>query len=140
MKTKININGEEVEITLTEKQIASIRKGSPMDKVYTFHGTTEEEFNDQYRDVSEFAKYQEIERMIVNFYNKGVEVDFDNKNQPKYFLWFNLGENFSLFDCRGYFSAAAVSARLCFIRKEDALDAVKNFLPQYRNSRNNVNL
>lgn len=137
MKTiKININGKETEITLTKEQLKQIENSNPMQKVFEYHNTTEEKFNKLYKDVSEFAKAQEIERRIVNFYNKGEQPDWDNSNQYKYYPYFYLGKNFS---CNSYFSWISysfVSARLCFLRKEDLLEAVEVFKEQYENSRN----
>jgi hypothetical protein len=137
MKTiKININGKETEITLTKEQLKQIENQNPMQKVYDYHNTTEEEFDRLYKNVSEFAKAQEIERMIVNFYNKGEQPDWNNSNQYKYYPYFYLGSNFS-YDCYHYWSSCSVvSTRLCFLRKEDLLEAVVVHKEQYENSRN----
>jgi hypothetical protein len=136
MKTIIQINGKDVEITLTKEQVAKISNQNPMEKVYTFHNTTEESFNEQYKDVSDFAKAQEIERMIVNFYNRGVQPNWDDSSY-KYYPYFNLGKDFSYYCCHYcWHSFSSVSARLCFLRKEDLLEAVDLFKEQYENSRN----
>lgn len=137
MKTiKININGKETEITLTKEQLKQIENQNPMQKVYAYHNTTEEEFDEVYKSVSEFAKAQEIERMIVNFYNKGEQPDWDNSNQCKYYPYFYLGSNFSYDYYYHWDSGSYVSARLCFLRKEDLLEAVEVYKEQYENSRN----
>jgi hypothetical protein len=137
MKTiKININGKETEITLTKEQLKQIENQNPMQKVYDYHNTTEEEFDRLYKNVSEFAKAQEIERMIVNFYNKGEQPDWNNSNQYKYYPYFYLGSNFSYDYYYAWYSYSSVSARLCFLRKEDLLEAVVVHKEQYENSRN----
>ncbi len=137
MKTiKININGKETEITLTKEQLKQIENQNPMQKVYDYHNTTEEEFDRLYKNVSEFAKAQEIERMIVNFYNKGEQPDWNNSNQYKYYPYFYLGSNFSYGGYDDCSSSSDVSARLCFLRKEDLLEAVVVHKEQYENSRN----
>lgn len=137
MKTiKININGKETEITLTAEQLKQMENHNPMQKVFDYHNTTEEAFNELYKNVSEFSKAQEIERMIVNFYNKGEQADWDNSNQYKYYPYFNLGKNFSDDGYRSWLSLSFVSARLCFLRKEDLLEAVEIYKEQYENSRN----
>lgn len=137
MKTiKINIKGKETEITLTKEQLKQIESQNSMQKIYEYHSTTEEKFNKLYKDVSEFAKAQEIERMIVNFYNKGKQPDWDNGSQYKYYPYFKLGKNSSYLDCNCWFSCSNFSARLCFLRKEDLLEAVEVFREQYENSRN----
>lgn len=137
MKTiKIEINGKETEITLTKEQLKQIESQNVMQKVYEYHNTTEEKFSKLYREVSEFAKAQEIERMIVNFYNRGILPDWDDRNQSKYYPYFSLGKNFSC-DCyHDWYSCSDASARLCFLRKEDLLEAVEMFKEQYENSRN----
>lgn len=136
MKTKININGKDVEITLTQDQVELIKNSNPLTEVFKFHNTSEEEFEKQYSSVSDFAKHQEVERMIVNYYNKGIQPDFNNNNQVKYYPWFYLGNNFSYHNYNAYSTHSSVSSRLCFLRKEDLLEAVEVFLPQYKNSRN----
>lgn len=137
METTIQVNGKDVKITLTKEQVDAIKRNSnPMTEVYAFHNTTEEEFIKLYANVSDFAKHQEVERMIVNFYNKGEVPDFNNKNQVKYTPYFNLGDSFSYHDYDDWFTTSDSSARLCFLRLEDLKDAVVKFIEQYRNSRN----
>ena len=137
MKVKININGKETEIVLTTEQLEKIKNIHPMEEVYAFHNTTEEEFEKLYMNVSKFSKYQEVEAMVVNFYNKGEKPDWNNGKQTKYIPYFRLGDNFSYHYCSSWSSSSHASARLFFLRLEDLKDAVVKFLPQYKNSRNN---
>ena len=136
MKTTIQINGKDVEITLTKEQLKQIESQNSMQKIYKYHNTTEEKFNKLFKNVSEFAKAQEIERMIVNFYNKGEQPNWDNSNQCKYYPYFSLGSNFSYYFSINLNSYSNTSARLCFLRKEDLIEAVEIFKEQYENSRN----
>jgi hypothetical protein len=109
---------------------------SPMNKVFKYHNITEEKFNEDHKNCSEFVKAIAIEELIVSFYNKGEVVDVNNSNQSKYYLWFYIGDDFRLYGCVDYVSDSDVPARLLFIRREDALEASKIYLEQYRNSRN----
>lgn len=136
MKT-ININGKDFTLEELSNLVESAKKGNPMDKVFRFHSITEEQFNKDYENTSEFAKAIEIEAMIVNYYNISEKVDFNNSKQSKWYLWFYLGDNFRLRGCDYYDSISYVPSRLCFLRKEDALEASKVYFEQYRNSRNN---
>ena len=76
MKTvTININGKETEITLTKEQLEQINKSSnPMLEVYKYHNTTEEEFEQKFKNFPECLKANQQEVMIVAFYNKGVYI------------------------------------------------------------------
>jgi hypothetical protein len=136
MEVTIKINGKGVEITLTKAQVKQIECQNQMQKIYEYHNTSEEKFNTLYKDVSEFAKAQEIERMIVNFYNKGVQPDWNNTEQYKYYPYFNLGKNFSFNSCNSWRSISVFSAHLCFLRIEDLQEAIEVFKTQYENSRN----
>ena len=127
MKATVKINGKDAEITLTEEQVKQIECQNRMQKIYEYYNTTEEKFNTLYKDVSKFAKAQEIERMIVNFYNKGVLPDWSSTEQYKYYPYFNLGKNFSYGGYGSWESVSFISARLCFLRVEDLLEAVEVF-------------
>lgn len=136
MKT-ININGKEFTIEELAQAIESAKKENPIDKIFKYNNTTEEQFNKDYEKTSEFAKAIEIEAMIVNYYNKGERVDVNNSNQNKYYPWFYLGDEFRLGYVGSDDSISNVPARLCFLREKDGKEAVKIYLEQYRNSRNN---
>lgn len=131
---KINIEGKEYSLEEIKKALSLVK--SPMDEVFAFHKTSGKGFEEQYKNVSEFAKNQEIERMIVNFYNKGEQCDWNNTNQKKWYPWFYLGDNFSFGGSDDCFSSSFSSARLCFLRESDLKEAVVKFKEQYRNSRN----
>jgi len=128
MKT-ININGENYTIEELTAILEKAKQLSPMDEVYAYHKTTEKEFEELYKNVSQFSKFQERERMIVDFYNKGVVPTLKDK---KWVLYLNedntLGVAYS-----GWTSY--VSARLCFLRESDAKNAKERFLKEYKESR-----
>src|SRR6478736_8864320 len=91
MKT-ININGSDYTVEQLTKILEEAKKKSPMDKVYEYHNTTEEEFENLYKNLPLNVKYHQKEVMIVNYYNKGEKADFKNANQKKYYGWFYLDE------------------------------------------------
>ena len=133
MKT-ININGSEFTIEELNFIIENSKKKSPMDEVFTYHNTTEREFEELYKNVSLRSKYFEKEALIVSYYNKGIKVDFTNANQKKYYPYFCL-DVFRLDDSDCIYVSSAVPASLCFLRKEDLEEAVNKFLPEYKQSR-----
>ena len=135
MKT-ININGKDYTIEESSNILETAKKENPMDKIYSYHKTTEERFNMLYENVSEFAKNQEIEAMIVNYYNKGEKVDFNNHSQKRWYSWWYLGDNFRLSCVDDYCSVSRVPARLCFLREEDIEEATEVYFEQFKNSRN----
>lgn len=72
MKT-VNINGKDFTLeelaSLIEK--LKIESKNPMIEVYKFHKTTEEEFDELYKNIPIHIKAHAQEEMVVNFYNKG---------------------------------------------------------------------
>lgn len=138
MKTTIKINGKSFSIeelnALIETAKNTIR---PIDEVYAYHKTTEEEFNKKHENSSKFIKAIDRESMIVGFYNKGEKVDFDNNKQHKYYPYFDMrSDTFSLrhvSDCSFGFSFAPLA--LCFLRRKDCEDACEKFLEYFKESR-----
>ena len=120
MKTvTININGKETEITLTKEQLEQINKSSDsMLEVYKYHNTTEEEFEQKFKDFPEYLKAYQQEVMIVSFYNKGWKPNWNNLDEHKYFPYFYMEyDNFRLSFSNYFGSGSDVSSRLCFRRK-----------------------
>lgn len=66
---------------------------------------------------------------IVKVYNEDQKVDWDNPNQTKYALYFKMGTGFCLRYVIGYFARSSVGSRLCFLNRDNAIDAAKKFLP-----------
>lgn len=107
-----------------------------MQKVYEYHKTTEEEFNNLYEKLPNHVKAFEKECMVVAYYNKGWKPNFTDSNERKYYPWFCM-DNFRL-NYVFYFCALSIcSARLLFKNKEDVNDAVKNFFEVFKESRTN---
>lgn len=135
MKT-ININGKDYTVEELTSILENAKSVNPMEEVYTFNSTTEKAFEELYKNIPPNIKATAQEEMIVNFYNKSVNPDWNNHNQPKYFPWFYLGDKFRFDIVDDYFHVASTSSRLCFLRKEDCLEAVKKFEHIYKQSRN----
>lgn len=135
MKT-ININGKDYTVEELTSILENAKSVNPIEEVYTFNGTTEKAFEELYKNIPPNIKATAQEEMIVNFYNKNIKPDWNNPNQPKYFPWFYLGSEFGFYFV-GYFClGASASSRLCFLREEDCLEAVKKFEHIYKQSRN----
>lgn len=132
----ININGKDFTLEELTSLIESSKNESPMIEVYEFHNTTEEAFDQLYKNIPIHIKAHAQEEMITNFYNKGEKVDFDDHNQYKYFLWFYLGKDFRFDSVNDYLYYANTSLRLAFLREKDALEAKDKFFDIYRLSRN----
>lgn len=134
MKT-ININGRDYTIEQLSKILT--QADNPMIEVYEFNGTTEQQFEEMYKNIPAHIKAVVQEEMVVNFYNKGEKVNWNNKNQKKYYPWFYLGNNFCFGDVRCCYHYSGVSSRLCYLREKDCMEAVEKFIHIYNNSRNN---
>jgi len=133
MKT-ININGSDYTVEELSKILEDAKKLSPMDKVYEYHSTTEEEFNKLYQSIPNHVKAYQKECMIVAYYNKGWIPNFKDKNERKYYLWLYLDE-FRL-DCANYgYGLSSSSARLLFKSEKEALEASELFFEVFKESR-----
>lgn len=131
MKT-INIEGKDFTVEELTALIKNAKKSSLLDEVYAFNGTNAADFNNLYENLPPHVKGFAQECMIANWYNNGEIPEFDGV-QKFWELCFDMtSKEISLGHCFDYYSAADVSARLCFLRKEDALDAWKNFPEIYK--------
>lgn len=133
MKT-ININGSDYTIEELSKILEDAKKSSPMDKVYEYHKTTEEEFNKLYQNIPNHVKAYQKECMVVAYYNKGWIPNFKNESEKKYYLWFYL-DDFRPDGADCDYGSSYSSARLCFKSKEDALEASEVFFEEFKESR-----
>ena len=135
MKTiKININGKETEITLTKQQLEQIQKSNPMQKVYEYHNTTEEEFEKSYKNIPLHLKYFQKEVMIVAYKNKGWKPDLTDNNQNKYYVWF-YNSPFRFHDVGWCDSFSNVPASLLLQSEKVAEDMVEEFIFELEQSR-----
>ena len=134
MKTTINIEGKEFTIEQLKELIN--KNEDKLEKVFNFNKTTEEQFNKKWEGFEEHEKYRALERLIVNFYNKGEKPDWNDSNQYKYYPYFIINkDDFRYCSYTDYYAGSLVSSRLAFLRKEDMLEAVELYLDIYKKSR-----
>lgn len=125
----INIEGRE--FTIDELKNLIKNQESPMNKVYTFHKTTKEEFDKLYEKLPLRSKYIEIEAMIVAYKNNG----WVYKNGDKiYYPYFRLNP-FSFYYSGWHSVNASVPLALCFKSEKLLNEAVKEFEAEYKLSR-----
>ena len=118
----------------TFENIVFKKISNPMDEVYKYHNTTEEEFNKLYENLPKHVKTFEKECMVVAFYNKGWTPDFENENEGKHYPWFRM-DNFSLNYVSDYRLMADAPSRLMFKSEEDCIDAVEKYFEIFKESR-----
>ena len=136
MKTTIQINGKDVEITLTAEQVAQIQKSKEI--------TTLEDavsyLGDSDKDVIELNKlikadcntnFQELV-VIVKAINERVVLNWDDDSVKKYYVWFNMQGKGSYDFWNYYYTLSSVPARLCFTTSDKALHFIKYFENKYR--------
>ena len=134
MKTTINIEGKEFTIEQLKELIN--KNEDKLEKVFNFNKTTEEQFNKKWEGFEEHEKYGALERLIVNFYNKGENPNWENTKQYKYYPYFIMDKDDFRYDYYDiYYADSDVSSRLAFLRKEDMLEAVELYLNVYKKSR-----
>lgn len=131
---RININGSDYTIEELTKILEDAKKISPMQKVYEYHNTTEEEFNELYKNLPKHIKANEKEFMIVAFYNKEWKPDFQNSNEKKWYAWFYM-DDFRLGDWDYCCSVSSVPARALFKNKADLIEAVEVYFEEFKESR-----
>lgn len=118
----------------TFERIVFKEVNSPMDKVFKYHNTTEEQFNELYKNIPRHVKAIEKECMIASFYNKGWIPDFTNKNQKKWYAWFYL-DVFRLSVVYDYCSGSSVPARLLWKNEQDLREAIEIYKDEFKESR-----
>ena len=134
MKTTINIEGKEFTIEQLKELIN--KNEDKLEKVFNFNKTTEEQFNKKWEGFEEHEKYGALERLIVNFYNKGEKPNWENTKQYKYYPYFIMYKDDFRYNAYDSFcTVLAVSSRLAYLRKEDMLEAVELYLDIYKKSR-----
>ena len=142
MKTKININGKEVEIDLTAAQVEAIKKATVnYTDIKTFEDAcvfenigVEDFFNSLPKDLpDDVVAYMKL-RIIVKAINGGKVMNFKDTNENKYYPWFNAAGSVSGFSYDGYsydYGYSFVGAHLCFIDSARAKYAATQFLSIY---------
>jgi hypothetical protein len=107
-----------------------------LEQVFKFNKTTEKEFNKKWDGFEDHEKFTALEKLIVNYYNKGEKPNWKDSSQYKYYPWFEMdGDNFRCYFLDHWFTYSTSSSRLCFLRKEDMLEAVELYLEIYKKSR-----
>ena len=92
-------------------------------------GITEEEF---YKEFGKKNVFEEL-KIIVKALNNGVVLDWDDKNQNKYYPWWNLDNNTLVFDHWFYsYSSADVPSLLCYADSDTLEYGVKTFYSHYK--------
>jgi len=130
MKTQtININGSDFTIEQLTKLIEDSKNISPMNEVYAYHNTTEDKFEEDYKNIPLHLKYYQKVVMIVAFYNKGWIPNLKNKSEKKWYCWFYF-EPFSLNDVDYCYGNTGAPAALLLQKEEYCRDMVEKFLPE----------
>lgn len=140
MKKEINIQipeGFEIDKeNSTFEKIVFKEVKNELHEIYSFNNTTEEEFNKKWDGFEDHEKYGALEKLIVNYYNKGEKPNWKNSNQYKYYPYFIMDEdNFRYGDYSYWNASSDTSARHAYLRKDDMLEATKLFLEIYKKSR-----
>lgn len=138
MKTVIQINGKDVEITLTKEQVAQINKQKELDAstctlqdCIDYLGENDQEVINLRQllkiDISEHVLANQQAVCIIKALNGGWTPNWDNSNEYKYFIWWNMQTNNFSYDCYGSWdSSSHVSARLCLKSSKLCQDIGKN--------------
>ena len=148
MKTIIQINGKDVEITLTKEQVAKINKDNRtiQEKIQTPEDALKE-LGESDEDVIQYRKLQSIYGLaeyilnhqlaiiIIKALNEGWIGDWGNSNEYKYFIWWNMDKKALSYDrCDYWGSYSLTSARLCLKNKElcKYIGGSENFIPVFK--------
>lgn len=142
MKTTININGKDVEITLTKEQIDKITKSNQKvtDRIKTFEDVlkdqniSEDDFYSSCKEltIDEIA-YKKL-KLIAKSINEDWTPNWNDSNEYKYYPYFDMRENvgFSFSQCYCWGTYSHVGSRLCFKTKELAEYSGKQFISIYK--------
>ena len=141
MKTKIEINGQKVEITLTPEQVAEIKAKAvnyedlgTIEAVFEYLGMNYEEWKEKHEELEDHVQaYMEL-TYVAKAYNGGEWMDYDDTDVTKYYPYFNASGSAAGFSCGDYYfdrSDSVVGSRLCFKDSARAMNAGKKFLKIY---------
>lgn len=133
MKT-ININGSNYTVEELTKILEDAKKVSPMQKVYEYHKTTEEEFEELYKHIPKNVKAYQQEIMIAAFYNKGWTPDWTKSDEYKYYPYFYM-DSFRLDDVSCCATDSGVGAPQVYKNEKDCKEAVEVYLDVFKESR-----
>jgi|SRR5690606_31373060 len=136
MKNKINIKGQDYTVEELTTILENAKKTNPMDEVYAYHNTTEEEFNNLYKNIPNKIKAFAQESLIVDFYNKGWTPNWNDNTEKKWYPYFNM-KDFSLYFCSSPFSSTS-PASLVFKSEKLCIEAVEKYFDVFKVSRTTV--
>ena len=151
MKTKIKINGKDVEIELTADQVKQINKASTpiMERIKSFEDACEDQgldaevilpYDADTTDADEINENAYVMlKTIIKSLNEGWTPDYSNANQYKYYPWFKSigsGLGLSFYVNVHDISDSNVGSRLVFKTSELATYAGKQFINIYNQFNN----
>lgn len=138
MKTIIQINGKDVEITLTKEQVAQINKQKQLDaSTCTLQDCIDylEEDDQEVVNLRQLQKVDIAEHIISNqsaviivkALNENWIPNWNDSSESKYFIWWDMQtNNFSYYDYGSWDSGSVISARLCLKSSKLCQDIGKN--------------
>lgn len=134
MKNKININGQDYTVEELTTILENAKKSNPMDEVYAYHNTTEEAFNELYKNIPNKIKSLAQESLIVDFYNRSWAPNWNNSSEKKFYPYFKMDE-FSRNYCNWDYSNSFAPASLVWKSESDLKEAIEKFFDIFKASR-----
>lgn len=141
MKTTIQINGKDVEITLTPQQVAEIKRKTTdyrdiktVEDAFAFLGINHTEWLELNMGLDDHVKAYIQLTYVAKALNGGEWMNYEDIDEYKYYPYFNASGSGSGFSYDGYdcdYSYSVVGSRLTFKTREMAEYAGKQFLNLY---------
>lgn len=105
-----------------------------LDDVLRENNMSRSDYNELIKNMSSDTVAYETLKLIVKAYNEGKEVDFGNSNQYKYYprFYFDASSGWSFDFIACWCSYSTCGARLCFLERKHAEDAITKFLDVYK--------
>jgi len=125
MKTTIQINGKDVEITLTKEQVAQINKQKELDASNCTLQDCVSYLGEEDQEVVNLRQLQKVDisdRILANqeavCFNRALNekhiFDWDNSNEQKWRIWWSLNKEFRFGDSSYCGSNSFVASSLSF--------------------------
>ncbi len=144
MKTTININGKDVEITLTPDQIKKIKETEIeiTERIKTFEDACEHQginvddfISGCKNDTLDEIAYKKL-KIIARALNENKEPDWNNSSEGKYYPYFDMRSSsvfgFSGTNCDNWHTGTNCGSRLSFRTSKLAIYAGKQFTSIYK--------
>jgi hypothetical protein len=121
-------------VTLKETPKEVTERIKTINDVLADNDLTQESFDRLVGNLEEDEKAYILIKMLAKSLNEGWTPDWNNSNQTKYFVWFEMGgsSGFRYDDCGSWRSASSVGSRLCFKTSKLAEYAAKQFTEVYK--------